>query len=602
MWYRIRYINKRVKVVGLILLLIAMIGGGFAYFSSSGSAAKEPVTRSVKRTHKTVQAKKIKDEKKVLIGKVLSHESARVFPRRSGIVSDILVDIGDKVYKGQPLAYLLPEGVENVSGLEIQLQRNIMQRALDDYKNTEILSQAEIENLEKKLDEEKIALERLKADQYKDGTGEDDTLRLLSTQLQEKIDLQEVRLRDAQNKVDQSRDSLYVAFEHAHQVALQVMGAGGTFTRSGLDTTIYTHQVSDSLAANDSDALNQAVITLNDFRRQLNGFRDKGLSDQAYISLAITADNLLIDLQRVVNSSGTLDPGVLDQLSTAVHTSQTQLFAAKEKFENALENQQLTIVREREGVALLEEQIEKQGTEVQSKIVLKEASIAQFEKEIEFAKARINKNIDSSKNNYLVSNSNYLRTAAEKGHTAIRAPFSGTISRRSINVGELAMSSSSAFDLIEVQTTLSKKAKNEIQFGLPEDLKDVLEVGKSIEFFLPEDELTVYEAEVTRMSPQIDEELHTITVQAKLPEDLRFPHHTSVQVQIITGEKDTYQVDSSIVKRDDEGDYLWVLNGEDVEKLRVEVLEEDGEFAEIAGDLSEETSIVTNYYGPKPKM
>jgi len=179
------------------LLLAAGIFSMQAPDVSAMADASENVSQ--KKIYKTTVPKKMRDEKTSLIGKVLSHESAQVYPRRTGIVEDILVDIGDVVKKGQVLAYLLPEGVENQSGLEIQSKRNVMQKAWDDYGNTKAMSSAEIELLEKKFEQKKVALDRLKKNNYKNGNTQNlrlenemfeveyATLRLLETKYKENL-------------------------------------------------------------------------------------------------------------------------------------------------------------------------------------------------------------------------------------------------------------------------------------------------------------------------------------------------------------------------------------------------------------------------------
>lgn len=619
--------NKKTLVISSLICTVLISGVGYYYQTIPSSQTVVPAEASEK-VHKTVNPKKIKDEKKILIGKVLSHESARVFPRRSGIIEDILVDIGDQVKKGQVLAYMFPEGVESESSLEIETERSMMIRAADEYKNTKLVSAEKIKNLEEKLNQEMIRLDRLKADNLKNGSEQVDVdslllkseelqleyeqLELLETDLTEQKKLQEINKLDAENGLVHAQNNYFASFDYVLQIVLAIFDGsdayhGGTY---GLGFTV--EDLSPSLGVFNQE---NRVATISDVNKFIKDFND--LSQQSdiaeYYALQSKAQTMLLGLQELLRSSG---PGTsldLHKLSSDIVMAQDRLYKAQEKFENAVDvynvvnaKEEKTILVQKEKVdqqkakiALLESRWQQNATELESKILIAESGINRLKQEIQLEKAMNQKSIDMSRNQYNIANTKYLKTATEKGHVEIIAPFTGVIAKRSVEVGELAMTSMAAFDLVDVQTSLSKKAKNEIQFGVPEDLQDVVAIGDTIKFYLPEDDLTVYEAEVTRKSPQIDEELHTITVQAKLPDDLRFPHHTSVQVELVTGEKDTYQVDSSVLKREDDKNYVWVLNGEDVEKLYVTVIEEDGEFAEIAGDLNVETQVVTNYYGKK---
>jgi multidrug efflux pump subunit AcrA (membrane-fusion protein) len=591
--------KKRVLIVVICLLVLLGIAAVSAMQPSSDTSLSSSV--STEKTYNTTQPQKLNDESVVLVGKVLSHESASIFPRRSGIVEDILVDIGDPVQKGQIIARLLPEGVENVSGLEILVQQNVAQRALDEYNNTIAVTTEEIKTMEQILAEKELALERLRVDEYREGYEEgNDALRVLNTQLNERIELQEVLLRDAATKIEQAKDTLYTAMQHAHQTAMLVMAGGNSYTRLSLTSTLRTDHVDKTLGSTDYGLLNETVRLINSFRESLNDFSGPdNATDAEFLMLTDSAEQVLDSVEALLNASGAADPTLINTLLTSTHSTQGVLFSARNGLQNANESYDSLFVKEREAIAVLREQIEKQGTEVESNILLMESDIAQYRQEIEYAIARADQRVDTSKNNYSIAQSTYQQTAAEKGHTSIYAPFSGIISRRNINVGELAMTSQSIFDLIEVETTLSQMAKNEIQFGLPEDLQQVLDVGQEIEFYLPEAELSSYTAEVTRISPQVDEMLHTVTVQAKIPDELRLAHHTSVQVRVITGKKETYLIDSSAVKREDERNFVWVQSGEEIEQIFLDVLHEDGEFAEVAGEITEDTEVLLNYYGTR---
>jgi len=619
-------------IIGSMLLIFSGVGVFAMKNPDTGVSEEKNSTTTDTKVYKTTSPKKMKDEQLLLIGKVLSHESASVYTRRVGIVEDILVDIGDRVEKGQILAYLLPEGVDSESGLEIQSKKNEMQKAYDDYQNTTAVSSAHIENLKQKLEEKKVALETLKQDNYTntyDTTGlrmEDETIQveyeqldIAQTELQEAKQLEKVAVKQAQDTVAQAKDTLKVALYDTHLVALQVLGGGSKFSKVGFSSDISQNDIPLSLWVFSRNDLYDVVNELNAYRSKLRIFdASQNRTDEMYTQLTDQAESLLERLQTVVNSSFgvSADAGMtLDSLAISIQNAQSKLYSANEKYEKAQNNLLEVDVKQREKISVLEEKLVKQqssiallnekwsksNVEVSSKIKILEANIAQFEKEIAYAKTVVQKEIDASKNQYSIANTGYQKTAVQKGRSAIRAPFSGVISKRSINVGEIAMTSIPAFDMVDVKTSLSAKAKNEIQFGLPEGEKDIIKVGDIVQFFLPDDELTVYEATVTRISPQIDEELHTIMVQAKIDDELSFPQHTSVQVRIITGEKDTYSIDSSALKREDDKNYLWVQGDEEAQpkKVYIDVMGEDGEFAEISGEISESSTLLLNYYGGK---
>lgn len=619
------YKHKTTTKIYVFLLTLFFIGSlANMIFASSDKEAQRTPVKAQKKEYITVTPKKLNDDKKILIGKVLSHESASIYPRRSGIVEDILVDIGDTVRKGQVLAYLLPEGVENESALEIQTQKNMMLQAQDNYKNTESVSQERIKNLEKKLEEERVKLERLKADNY-EGEVNNDNLRLQKEQLvleHEQLNLLEVeysKMLDAQkintnkvaNEIVQAENNYETALDNALQVTLNVLGGSHTPYGIPFGPNLRTDMLPTILGVFNTSVRNKSVDITNQYIIEFNNINNANIN---YNELHVLANEMLTTIQELLRASGNGEGIDLHMLSSSVISAQERLYKAQEKYEDAYDGyssiqnndeQKLAVQiekinKQKAAIEILESNWKKNATEIESKILINEAGIARLKQEIEYEKSKLKKDIDASKNQYNIAKSNYYKTATKKGHTQITAPFNGTIARRNINVGELAAVTTASFDLVDVETTLSKQSKNEIQFGLPEDLQTVITIGDEISFYLPEDELTMYKAEITRMSPQIDEALHTITVQAKLPDDLTLAHHTSVQAEIITGKKDSLQIDSSVLKREDDKNYVWVQKSEDtIEKVFVDVIEEDGEFAEITGHLDEKSVLLVNYYGHK---
>jgi len=87
---------------------------------------------------------------------------------------------------------------------------------------------------------------------------------------------------------------------------------------------------------------------------------------------------------------------------------------------------------------------------------------------------------------------------------------------------------------------------------------------------------------------------HTVTVQAKIPDDLSLPHQSSVRIRLTDNKKPIYRVPSSAVKREDDRNFIWLLDLETNEpmQLTVSVFAEDGEFAEITGALDKESQVI----------
>ena len=181
-----------------------------------------------------------------------------------------------------------------------------------------------------------------------------------------------------------------------------------------------------------------------------------------------------------------------------------------------------------------------------------------------------------------------------QGHTKLISPFTGKVAKRFITVGESITPSEPVFSLVDVPTHLAQKAESEIRFSVPEEYIGALEVGDDVVFFIGSGEDKPRSAEITRISPQIDEMTHQYAVQAVISDDLNLPHNAQVRVRLVTSDVRVYSVPSSSVKRIDDENYIWILNqGVEIpKKMRVRVLGDDGEFAEVTGNIDQETVVV----------
>ena len=131
--------QKRYLILGIIGVIV-LIGLGSWYFNSNDSS-KNTFSKKEK-VWQTVEVKNAKDFSSIKIpAKAKSNQFAVISPRRTGIIQDLLVDIGDEVYKGQTIGSMLPEGVEGQSSAAINEASARLQKAraaLSDAKGVSI--------------------------------------------------------------------------------------------------------------------------------------------------------------------------------------------------------------------------------------------------------------------------------------------------------------------------------------------------------------------------------------------------------------------------------------------------------------------------------
>lgn len=515
----------------------------------------------------------------ILLGSVLSHETANIYPRRDGIIEDVYVDIGDTVKKNQVVALLLPKGVEGQSAAMIAEKQARKSQAESDLSTSEQVAEETIINTRQKINEKETEL-------------------MIAKREQEAL-IQ--KFAESEANIAQMREQAFTSVQNARQLIEWI--TLGSNTRSGID--MRDDDVLRNLGIHDSSNASRYDIVYR--------FNSLYAAEQEYVGASSTQKPAVIDrllplALDALSTTNTLlqytptQPSAngIDQLSHAqltdrlgkVVSAQDMIYKAKEKLEDArLSFQTLTsgepeLYRayrsgNHEGansnkVRMLQEQIRTSHNSLALTEANQEQMVEMKRKQVDIAAAMLQ--------------SEY----ATSGNRKILSPFSGTVSKRFIDVGQIVMPSMSAFELTGVPTSLAKKAKTEIQFGLPEQLIGALDIGDTVTFFLQSEETTPYSAEVTRKSPQVDMQTHTITVQAKVPDDLSLPHGSSVRVRLIDEKKPIFRVPSSAVKREAEGNYVWVMDAETEKPMQstVSVIAEDGEFAEVTGMITAESLLI----------
>lgn len=292
-----------------------------------------------------------------------------------------------------------------------------------------------------------------------------------------------------------------------------------------------------------------------------------------------------------------------DVADEAIDQAEEEIDELKEKLDNAKEDRDATVAKAQADldaatttseITVARAELDKVRTVEESKVDSIKAAIKTAEDSLDFVEAQQEKNVDTAKASVGVAEASLAKTAAANGHVQIRSPFSGVISKRFLDVGEMIMTSQPAFGLVNVPTTLSEEAKREVMFGLPEDLNDELSVGDEITFFTADNESQEYTATVTRKSPEVDQDSRDFMVRAKLSDSDMLPHRTSVRVRLVTSELPVYQVPSKSIKRIDDKNYVWIMKGADEtpQRLEVSVRVDDGEFSDVTGELSEDMRIV----------
>jgi len=526
----------------------------------------------------------------IILGRVLSNETANIYPRRDGIVEDVYVDIGDTVTKGQVVALLLPKGVEGQSAAMIAEKSARKVQAETDYVSAQGVAQEAVNKAEQQIEEKLTAISTAKSEQES----------LLW------------KFSQYKSNVTQTLEQAFISVRSARQLIEHI--TIGSNTRPGDE--IREDDFNDQLGLLDFktrfavalafESLNHAEDEYLAANEEKRGALIENLAFLANDALLKTSDLLAATPTVNLPQAGLFTHQQLSNLNSNVLSTQTSIFKAKESYEDA-ENAFVTMTSSEPALYSAWKSGSTNPNVQSNKVLMLNEQLTTSQEHLNFITSQQQQMIEKTKSMVGVADAMLNAEYALSGHRNILSPFSGVVSKRFIEVGSMSMPSMPAFELVDVPTSLAKKAKSEIQFGLPEHLLSAIDIGDTVTFVLPNDDIKEYEAEVTRKSPQIDMQTHTITVQAKIDDSLMIPNHANVRVRLIDQKLPTFRVPSFAVKREEEGNILWVLDAETNKphKVSVTVRSEDGEFAEISGDITQEMQIIldppdtfSNYANP----
>jgi multidrug efflux pump subunit AcrA (membrane-fusion protein) len=515
----------------------------------------------------------------IILGTVLSHETANIYPRRDGIVEDVYVDIGDTVQKNQVVALLLPKGVEGQSAAMIVEKQAQKSQAESDLKTAEQVAKETVIGARQQIKEKETELVVAKRAQEK----------LLQT------------FRESEANITQMQNQAWTTIQNARQLVEWILLGSNSRTREYIEE----YEVLNNIGQLNASTMPRvsAVEAFNTVLRSESIYTTapKDQKTDVINMLLIQSHSLLgiifnlLQTTSSAPSSNAVNHYSYDELSDRIEkviNAQDAILKAQEKIEDAQNSFDTLIAAEPELYQAYHSGItigKKSNT-----VLTIETQIQTAYNSLALIEANQDQMVERQRTQIDIADAMLQSEYTQSGHRQIRSPFAGIISKRFIDVGQIVMPSMSAFELTGVPTSLAKKAKTEIQFGLPEQMIGAIDIGDTVTFFLQTNETSPYTAEVTRKSPQVDMKTHTIIVQAKVSDSLSLPHRASIRVRLIDGKNPVFRIPSSAVKREAEKNYIWVVDPATQKPMQsiVSVIAEDGEFAEVTGMITVESAVI----------
>ena len=545
----------------------------------------------------------------------ISNDIASIYPRREALVRDILVDIWDNVQVWDTLAILFNPWVEWEWQSEINIKNTVVSSKKSLLNETINVKSAKIAELDQIINENEIVLQETinnfdskilqiwwDSDTSSEYSVQIKSLENLEKNLKNAKELKNELLSESNNNIVQKKKLLSSKIDELYNNIIPILYL---WNEDDIDfRKINTSDFSDYLWAKNSMSLWELKTIITAFH---NNYDNLDL-EQKYNDLLDINDKLITVLQNtIVSVSAWTTESILASHISTINTYSTSLISQKEILDDAENMYKVLEIKQKEKIENIELQISKKeneisllwtkinSTESEKRLVIEQlkAKIETLKKSKDLLIANEDKAITMLENEIFIAKADLNSEYIKSGDYKIISPFTWVISKRWIEIWEKISSNIEAFRLAWVETTLSRITKKEIKFHIPENLKDNLEMWKEITFSNWDNEWKSFTWTIYRISPEVDEDNLSITVQAKVSENIKLPNKSTVKVNLET-KQEMFKIPSSTIynKEDRKIVYykkdnwkLWIRD--------INIISDDWEYSLITWNITDDLKIVT---------
>ena len=319
-------------------------------------------------------------------------------------------------------------------------------------------------------------------------------LEILQTDLETALASRETKLRDSQNNIDQ-KAALFetkVGEIFAQMISLVYIGNEDLVDYEEIDEGDL-HYLFGAMNASARTALVSKVRSYQLQKTSLDPFEKS--------DLLISISPLLITALENTVTGDEVTEAVLTAAIVSANSYGSELILQKESYEDAVLSFQILQNNEAEKIANLESKIEKQLNVVA--LVTSKLNIMETDKSLQLEKLKAqletmkksrdllvaseDQNLTGIRNDLWIARADLNKEYVASGDYKILSPFSGTVSKRNIQIGEKASSSMEAFRIAGVDNSLSRVTKKEIKFLVPESLQGDVQMDKEVMFTTSDD-------------------------------------------------------------------------------------------------------------------
>ncbi len=184
----------------------------------------------------------------------------------------------------------------------------------------------------------------------------------------------------------------------------------------------------------------------------------------------------------------------------------------------------------------------------------------------------------------------------ELSYTEVRAPISGTVTERLINLGDQVTLNQQLFDIVDFDSIVAR-------VYVPEKELAKVRVGQEARIFAEAAGQAGRQGSVVRIAPRVDPKSGTVKVTVSVPRSAELLPGMYVSAELVTAvHEDALLVSKRALVHDGDQRFVFRVNDEGrAERLLVRAELEDSESIEPAGQLSEgDRIVVAGQAGLKP--
>lgn len=605
--------KKITWIIGVILLWVIWV---VAYIYSGENMDHSQMTmsdslKSQKTYEHTFPEQVVKND--FFAGEFIRNDVASIYPRRESLVKDILVDIWDEVYAGQTLAILFEPGVEGQSASNIWLKSTIVNSQEKILWDTQKIADSKISEFDKKIEEKEIILrETLKNydlqirqiwntqqsswSEYSVGYK---NLITLENSYENALDNKAKVLSDANSNIDQKTSLFDIKIKEVYS---QIIPMIYIWEENNIDyEEIKKGDLHYLFSSQDSSIINSLVMEVRKYQEDVwEDITERYENIKEIIRLSKKG------LENTPSSVTDTPQELIDQHIVQISVLEAQLETSYEWYTDAKTQYEVIASSQNEKLDKISDDIEKQKESLEltaSKYSTvendKQWEIEKLTAELETLKAsrgvliaNQEKQVTQASNNLAIARADLNKEYVASWDYKIISPFSGVISSRNMEIGEMISPSMEAYRVSGVDNSLSRITKKEIKFFVPESLQWKFQIGQEV-YFSSSDEAESFSWSIYRISPEIDEQTRSITIQAKVDESISLSNKSTIRVSLET-QSLVYKVPTSSIYNKWERTIVYYKK--DNEKLGVKdivILSDDGEFSLVTGDFDSSLKVVT---------